>query len=468
MSRSTTLARAGAAAAIAMALAALLQSSDATTMATIVAAAAMAAAAAGLWLAPALSASQVALLAPAGVLLIVATGVDEPVTASVQANAQAAGALVIALSTAAVLAHRSRRIAALVGGIVAGGVHALLYDPFTDQRCDDCGHAAVALWADADWAGAIWWIGFGLMAAAIIASARRLEALVMSPAVVAFALDPYRRWLATFAVATATAVWGYRCWLAGRHNLAVRRLSGLQYTDEDIVAALERSVRRGATIDDLGLDPETAFRVHNVRLTALLAARVDELDRERRQVVQAGLAERRSLERNLHDSVQQELLALGLDLRLASGVRPEGSVDQPTLGRALALIHDCVDQVRVISTGASPPMLATHGLRHAIEALMRRRGDPQHVTLDLTELPDTRLPDDVTRAAFAVIVEAFSRGATRIRAAVCESRLEINASGTSDAPDVGWAEGILPDLVAAVGGSLRSSGAGIQAVIPCA
>jgi signal transduction histidine kinase len=427
----------------------------------------MAVAAAGLWLAPALPASRVALLAPAGVLLIVATGVDEPLTASVQANAQAAGALVVALSTAAVVANRSSRITSLLGGIVAGGVHALLYDPFVDQRCNDCGHAAAAVWSDADWSRAIWWIGFGLIAAAIIRSGRRLEVLVMAPLVVGYALDPYRRWFTTFAVATATLTWSYRCWLAGRRNLAVRRVLALHSDDDDIVAALEQTIRPGESIDDLGLDPETSFRVHNTRLTAELTDRVGELDRQRRQVMQAGLAERRSLERDLHDGVQQALLALGLDLRLALGTRPPSSADRPVLERALALVHDCVDQVRLISTGASPPMLETHGLRDAIESLMRRRGDPGHVTLDLGELPNERLPDDVTRAAFAVIVEAFSRGAITIRAAVCESQLEIEASRTSDTSDHGWAEGILPDLVAAVGGSLRSTGGDLRAVIPC-
>src|SRR6476646_8591708 len=50
-----------------------------------------------------------------------------------------------------------------------------------------------------------------------------------------------------------------------------------------------------------------------------------------------------ALARDLHDSVQQELLALGLDSRLAIGSLPDGSADRTPQQQALDLVHDAVE-----------------------------------------------------------------------------------------------------------------------------
>ena len=134
----------------------------------------------------------------------------------------------------------------------------------------------------------------------------------------------------------------------------------------DLLARVSHAGTERARQSRFGLDAETFLRLHNERLNAQLAARVLDLTRERRQVVRAGLDERRGLERDLHDGVQQELLALGLDIRLALATLSHDSPDEPLLNTALALVHRSVDQVRAISTGVSPPMLETLGLRAAV------------------------------------------------------------------------------------------------------
>jgi signal transduction histidine kinase len=60
-----------------------------------------------------------------------------------------------------------------------------------------------------------------------------------------------------------------------------------------------------------------ALAVQHERLNAELRARVEELRASRQRLVEAGIAERRRLERNLHDGAQQRLVALSLTLRLA-------------------------------------------------------------------------------------------------------------------------------------------------------
>ena len=129
------------------------------------------------------------------------------------------------------------------------------------------------------------------------------------------------------------------------------------------------------------------------------------------------------------------------------------------MDKALALVHDCVDRVRAISTGVSPPLLATRGLRAAVSALVRRHG----AAVDVGELPERRLPADVERAAYAVVAESLARGATSFGATEVGGELTVMARGTVDGAD-----GVLPDLIAALGGRILLGSSTIEAVIPCA
>jgi len=398
-------------------LAAALERSGASTATTLIAAGALTVAGAGVWLSPAVPASRVALLAPAAMLLVIATAVDHPLTAASQANARAAGPLALALVTASVLRSRPALALALLGGIIAGPLHMLLYDPYSDPRCSACVHATIAVWADPERAAAAWWLGMimALLGALVGLLQRQFELLAVLLATAAFASDPYRRGLLVLAVALATSVWARRCWGVGRRHVALRRMVSVHehngrlvtvlrrfssdstlevafpapdgqgfvdaqgvplavptdgsFTDvavhRDVLARVHHAASTRIPDFSVGLDPEIALKLRNECLNAQLAARVDTLSRQRRRVVDAGLAERRALERDLHDGVQQELLALGLDVRLMLVTLPEGSADAPALEQALSLVHDCVDQVRAISTGVSPPMLETLGLRAA-------------------------------------------------------------------------------------------------------
>lgn len=508
--------RMGAAALIAAALAAGLVHSDGNTVSTLIAVSALFVAGAGVWLTPSIPAFRVGMLAPAGVLLGIAVGAGG-LTSTSQASARAAGLVVLALVTASLVDSRAGRATALLGGIVGGISYLLVYDPFQDPRCRGCGPAAIAVWADPGRAEVVWGSAVALLVLGAVVGLveRRFEIVAILVATVAFGSDPERRWLLTLAVAVASAFWVRRCWEVRRRHLAVRRILAVHEPSGGLASVLRRltgdptieiafsaadgsgfvcadglpaSTPPGRAATDvsihgevlarvvhspstripdvpIGLDPEIVLELHTERLNAQLAARVDDLARERLRLVHAGLAERRALERDLHDGVQQELLALGLDLRLSLAKLPAGSSDEPDLQEALRLVHDCVDQVRVISTGVSPPMLETRGLKAAVAALVRRRGDPVDVSVDLDGLPAERLRDDLERAAYSVLAEALALGATTLRAALVDGELTVSAHGTNTRRH---ADGTLGDLIAAVGGSLRSTDSGIEAVIRCA
>ncbi|MEO6570264.1 MAG: histidine kinase, partial [Ilumatobacteraceae bacterium] len=517
MRSAAALARMGAAAIVAAALAAGLAPSGGNTVSTLTAMSALVVAGAGVWLTPAIPAFRVGLLTPAGVLLGIAASADGPLTSTGHASARVAGLVVLALVSASLVDRRVGRATALLGGIVGAVAYLLLYDPFLDLSCRGCGHAAFAVWADPGRAEVVWWSAVVLlvMAAVVGLVERRFETVPVLVATVAFGIDPGRVWLLAVAVAVASVFWARRCWAVRRRHLAVRRIlavhepsgglasvlrrltgdptieitfpaaDGSMFVDADGLRVCTRPGRAATDVSihgevlarvahfpstkipdfSVGLDPEIVLELHTERLNAQLAARVDDLARERLRLVQAGLAERRALERDLHDGVQQELLALGLDLRLSLATVPARSVDEPVLQEALRLVHDCVDQVRVISTGVSPPMLETRGLRAAVSALVRRRGDFSDVTVDLDRLPAERLRDDLERAAYSVLAEGLALGATTLRAALVDGELIVSANGTNTRRH---ADGTLGDLIAAVGGSLQSTDSGIEAVIPCA
>jgi signal transduction histidine kinase len=207
------------------------------------------------------------------------------------------------------------------------------------------------------------------------------------------------------------------------------------------------------------LDDVPSLAIANERLTAQLAARVRELTRARAAVVEAGTYDRRALERDLHDGVQQDLLALGFDLRVAaSGLAPDDP-DRLTLEAAVAEVHAALDELRDISHGVYPPLLATRGLAAATQSLVRRRA----ARVTLGALPAGRYADAVERAAFAVLAEAVDRGATHLEAHVTDGRMTVLAEGSGPGVD-----GILPDMVAALGGEIDLGSSPVKAVIPCA
>jgi PAS domain S-box-containing protein len=130
-----------------------------------------------------------------------------------------------------------------------------------------------------------------------------------------------------------------------------------------------------------------------------------EIRASRTRLVEAQDAERRRLERNLHDGAQQRLVSLSLALRLAQAklaADPEGARDiLAAAGDELSL---ALGELRELARGIHPAMLTDRGLGAAVESLVTRAPVP----VELAAMPAERLPAPVEAAAFYVISEALA------------------------------------------------------------
>ncbi|MFD6288867.1 sensor histidine kinase [Streptomyces sp. NPDC060205] len=146
-----------------------------------------------------------------------------------------------------------------------------------------------------------------------------------------------------------------------------------------------------------------------------LGARVVELASSRVRLVDAFEAERRRIERDLHDGAQQRLVALSMTLGLARLDAPPGPLaDQLTTAHEQAA--QALAELRELIHGIHPKVLADYGLQAAVADAADRSAVPVDVDL---ELPD-RLPGPVESAAYFVVCEALANvarhsGATRAR-----------------------------------------------------
>jgi signal transduction histidine kinase len=507
MKRSVVLARAGTVAIVAAFLPAALQRTYPGAATATVGVAAAGVAGSFIWLAPTSSPTRVIALALSASLLISTSGGSSSAAA---VSAAAAAPMVIALAAASMMRRAWAIAAVIAGGLIAGPVRMLFYDPFLDPACRACEHAGVSGWANPDLADRLFTIGVVSMSVAIgweLLRGRR-AIIGVGVCVVAFAADPHSQIPLMVCCLYVTSWFLVQSLTLSRRRRVLRHLLAAQERDGGLTGILRTTMRdpglvvtfpttdgRGfvdvdgdavdvlptqvttdvlvggellarvhhddrTTVPDLdaALDPVAGLILLNERSTAQLAARVQELTQARTNIVRVGLDQRARLERDLHDGVQQQLLALGLDIRLAISSLPDASPERGPLEDALVLVHECVDGVRAISTGVSPPLLATRGLAAAVEALVRRHGSP----VEIRGLPPRRLPADAEQAAYAVVAEALARGATSVGASEEDGQLTVRADGA-----VTGADGVLPDLISALGGRIRL-GSSIEAVIPCA
>jgi signal transduction histidine kinase len=403
---------------------------------------------------------------------------------------------------------------AIVSGIAAGLLRALVYDPFLDLSCVSCRHnpavishqprlaqvlliagmavPAVALLMLAVTSprrlpflltglvgGAIWWwpgarVGAGAVAVIVItidlarlaAAQRRVLQLVR---VLHDDVDleaSLRRMLGDPGLTVAY-------WLDREHRFATGTggrdvgPAGSQITTEltierDVVALIHHDpiIAEVAALSR-ALDGPARLALENECLAVQLASQERELQRSRARIVAQGDIERRLLERDVHDGAQQHMLALGFDLRIALSACPEEDAKRPVLERCLAETMAALDELRDLSHGLYPPSLESGGLSSALSALARRAA----VGVSVGLVPSVRLPRQVERTVFALIADstAAARSALAVDIEVQEPEVEVRISG------VGLTCGqVVVDRVAAMGGSLISTDSTIRAVIPCA
>jgi signal transduction histidine kinase len=200
--------------------------------------------------------------------------------------------------------------------------------------------------------------------------------------------------------------------------------------------------------------------IENERLRAEVLSRLHDLRASRARIVETADAERRRLERDLHDGAQQQLLALSYDLRralseadgeLASVLR--GGVDEA---------QAALDELRELAHGIHPAILTEAGLGAALRTL----AEAARVPLEIVRCTEERLPPAVEAAAYAVAVEALERtgeNGLSLSAARRGGTLIVDAEGQNVAPTIH-----LADRIGALGGTVAVTARGLRAEIPCA
>jgi signal transduction histidine kinase len=256
-----------------------------------------------------------------------------------------------------------------------------------------------------------------------------------------------------------------------------------------VATVLEHDGKRvAALIHDvsLGDEPElvsaactaAGIALENERLQADLRARLVELRGSRLRVIEAADAERRRLERNLHDGAQQGLATVGVELAMLDELLESHPEARELLEQAQNNLADSLEELRELARGIHPAVLTDHGLAVALEALAARTPFPVRLGVEL----EGRLPERIEVAGYYLIAECLTNVAKYARASqahVAVSRdngdvvVEVVDNGIGGANrDRGSGLRGLADRVEALGGNLQVSspvglGTHVRANIPC-
>ena len=215
------------------------------------------------------------------------------------------------------------------------------------------------------------------------------------------------------------------------------------------------------------------------RLQAEVRAQLVEVRASRARIVEAADAERRRLQRDLHDGAQQRLVALAMRLSRTRAMLDRSS---PTAAEALEEASEqlryALQELRELSSGIHPAILVESGLGPALRSIAENAAVPVHID----SVPGGRLPGAVEACAYFVVSEAVTNAAKHASAQsvrVSLERVDGRVRVTVHDDGVGGAEssrgtGIagLDDRVAALGGtfsvqSAPGKGTRVIADIPC-
>ena len=257
-----------------------------------------------------------------------------------------------------------------------------------------------------------------------------------------------------------------------------RRIVPVEHNGREIAALVY-----DASLDD---DPElveavsaaAAIALENEHLQAEAEERLSELRASRERLVAAGDAERRRLERDLHDGAQQRLVAIAMQLRFLQGrIREDPSTAERLAGTASDELAKSLAELRELARGIHPAVL-DHGLDAALESLASRSPVPATVQYETAE----PFPAPVELAGYFIASEALTNVAKYAQARSASIRVTRHAGravieiaddgiGGADATRGSGLRG-LTDRVEALDGTLRvvspaGGGTVVVAELPC-
>jgi signal transduction histidine kinase len=252
---------------------------------------------------------------------------------------------------------------------------------------------------------------------------------------------------------------------------------------DDELTRVARVVHRGETLGHLAIrkaasepiGPSDQKLLEDVAAQAGLVLRnvrlVDDLRASRQRLVAARDAERRKLERNIHDGAQQRLVALAVLYNMAAGLaKPLGEGRQAAIADLGAQANVALETLRDLARGIYPAVLSDGGLVPALEGQARKSPVPVEVEADGVG----RYGQDVEAAVYFCCLEALQNVAKYAEATVAivrlseiagEIRFEVRDDGIGFDPaavDAGLGMRNMDDRIAAIGGMLdvRSSPGG--------
>ena len=193
------------------------------------------------------------------------------------------------------------------------------------------------------------------------------------------------------------------------------------------------------------------------------AALIGELRASRRRLVEAQDAERRKIERNLHDGAQQQLIALTIQL----GLLEEAADDPAAVRQITPAVKDglraALEDLRDLARGIYPPLLADQGLVPALQAQARKAALPVEIDADGVG----RFPQDTEAAVYFCTLEALqniakyagaSRATVRLSCSGGSLRFTVTDDGAGfDTARTRHGSGLqgMSDRLAALGGALH-------------
>jgi len=270
-------------------------------------------------------------------------------------------------------------------------------------------------------------------------------------------------------------------WLPGQQRYAGAGGQGVPEPAAAPGGRVTRLTRDGRTIATIShseavpgieaqIGPAIRLGLENERLQAELLAQLEELRASRARIVATADAERRGLERNLHDGAQQRLLALSYDIRLARAAAQQDGDTPAEMALARATDHaQCVlEELRDLAHGIYPSVLTQAGIGPALATL----ADTAPLPIQILHPGHQRYPEAAEAAAYFTVAEAIGdaarRGASDATVSITSEDAWLVVTVTDNGPGDAALMVAAADRVGALGGSL-STGPGLcRAEIPCA
>jgi signal transduction histidine kinase len=192
----------------------------------------------------------------------------------------------------------------------------------------------------------------------------------------------------------------------------------------------------------------TSFELENAQLEAALREQLQEVRASRLRIIQAAIAERRRLERDLHDGIQQRLLGLKIMLAAAENDTTDRTA-QVTIGRIRNELAQVLDEIRDLAHGIHPAALSQVGLEQAVKSMAERYPVPIDVSL-----PAGQFGDAAELTAYYLIAESITNAIKHAHA----SRITIRGGKSG-----GWLWITVTDN--GQGGARIATGTGIRGII---